>query len=86
LSRFISDSLKVNSLNISNINNLLPAESYSEVIHIGSYLAGLWEGDGHISIWPLNSNLKIKNLSLSITFHIKDLQLCERLKDVIGFG
>lgn len=52
--------------------------------HFGSYLAGLWEGDGHISISKPGS--KVNNLSLSITFHLKDLPLCERLKDVIGFG
>jgi hypothetical protein len=53
-------------------------------IQLGSYLAGFWEKNGHISI--SNSNSKVKNLSLSITFNIKDLPLCERLKEVIGFG
>jgi hypothetical protein len=84
LSRFIKDKLQVNSLNISNINNSLSAANFLEKIHFGSYLAGLYEGDGHISI--SNSNSKVKNLSLSITFNIKDFPLCERLKEVIGFG
>ena len=52
--------------------------------YLGSYLAGLWEGDGHISISKPDS--KVQNLSLSITFHLKDLPLAQRLKDIIGFG
>ena len=51
---------------------------------LGSYLAGLFEGDGHISISKPGS--KVQNLSLSITFHIKELPLAERLKDIVGFG
>ena len=53
-------------------------------IHLASYLAGLFEGDGHISISKPGS--KSNNLSLSITFHIKDLPLAVKLKEVIGFG
>ena len=49
-----------------------------------SYLAGLFEGRGHISISKHGS--KVSNLSLSITFNLKDLPLAERLKDVLGFG
>ena len=44
----------------------------------------MFEGDGHISISKPNSNSK--NLSLSITFHLKDLPLAEKLKDVLGHG
>lgn len=44
----------------------------------------MFEGDGHISI--SRPDAKYKNLSLSITFHLKDLPLAERLKDVTGFG
>lgn len=47
-------------------------------------MAGLWEGDGHIII--SKSDSKVKNLSLSITFNLKDLPLAERLKDVLEFG
>lgn len=52
--------------------------------HLGSYLAGLFEGDGHISISKPGSKVNI--ISLSITFHLKDLPLAERLKEVLGFG
>lgn len=47
-------------------------------------MAGLWEGDGHISI--SKSGSKGNNLSLSITFNLKDLPLAEKLKDELGFG
>ena len=53
-------------------------------ILLSSYLAGLFEGDGHISISKPGS--KSNNLSLSITFHLKDLPLAVKLKEVIGFG
>ena len=49
-----------------------------------SYLAGLFDAKGHISI--SKPDAKVKNLSLSITFNIKDLPLAERLKEVTGYG
>lgn len=61
----------------SNTNNLNKG-------FIGSYLAGLFEGDGHIYISNPKSPKAI--FSLSITFNLKDLPLAERLKDVLGFG
>ena len=76
----------INSLNnirkfstCSNDNN-----GNSMGIRLGSYLAGLFEGDGHISISKPGS--KSNNLSLSITFHLKDLPLAVKLKEVTGFG
>ncbi|MCZ6925411.1 MAG: hypothetical protein O7D30_09025, partial [Rickettsia endosymbiont of Ixodes persulcatus] len=78
----------VNSLNnirkfstCSNNNN-----DNRKGIYLGSYLAGLFEGvrRGHISISKPGS--KSKNLSLSITFHLKDLPLAVKLKEVTGFG
>ena len=85
MSRFTSEPLKVNNLgNNNNTKNSLPTANLTEEIHIGSYLAGLFEGDGHVNI--SNPGSKVQNLSLSITFHLKDLPLAERLKDVIGFG
>lgn len=55
---------------------------------IGSYLAGLWEGDGHIILpkqrasyqSPFFHNLEKKNTpSIAITFAEKDLPLVERI-------
>lgn len=56
----------------------------SKDIHLGSYLAGLFEGDGYISISKPGS--KSNSLSLSITFHLKDLPWAKKLKEVTGFG
>ena len=80
LSRFSRWPLTINCLNkISKFST----ESNQE-IHLGSYLAGIFEGDGHISI--SKSDSKVNNLSLSITFHLKDFSLPQRLKDVLGYG
>jgi hypothetical protein len=84
---FTRELLEVNLLGNSN-HSLSTAfgssKSPKEVSHFGSYLAGLWEGDGHIYI--SKPDTKVKTLSLSITFNIKDLPLAERLKDTIGHG
>jgi hypothetical protein len=47
---------------------------------IGSYLAGLIEGDGYISITNKNT------IILGITFNIKDKPLAEKLLNYIGTG
>jgi hypothetical protein len=50
-----------------------------------SYLAGLFEGDGHI--WIPNKNLKKKhNPRFCITFNLKDKPLADKLLKEIGFG
>jgi len=54
---------------------------------LGTYLAGLFEGDGHI--WIQNStSLKKKNHNprFCITFHLKDKPLAEKLLKIINFG
>jgi hypothetical protein len=51
---------------------------------LNSYLAGLFEGDGHI-ILSKNNNL-VKKITIGITFNIKDLPLCQHLKNIIGYG
>ena len=56
-------------------------ENKKEIIeHLGSYLAGLIEGDGYISI--TNENRVI----LGITFNIKDKPLAEKLLNYLGKG
>nr|YP_009327861.1 hypothetical protein [Epichloe festucae]APB96819.1 hypothetical protein [Epichloe festucae]APB96879.1 hypothetical protein [Epichloe hybrida] len=50
-----------------------------------SYLAGLFEGDGHI--WMPNEYLKKKhNPRFCITFGLKNKELALKLLDIIGYG
>lgn len=84
LNRVVSNRLNKFSTFSPGLNNKAASAGLSNYINLGSYLAGLFEGDGHISI--SKPDAKYKNLSLSITFHLKDLPLAERLKDVTGFG
>lgn len=51
----------------------------------GSYLAGLFEGDGHVLI-PNPSSKTTGRYTICITFHIKDLPLCEHIKMRINHG
>jgi len=50
-----------------------------------SYLAGLFEGDGHIWL-PRENNKNKNNPIFCITFNIKDKELAIKLLDKIGFG
>uniref|UniRef100_UPI002264B01A hypothetical protein n=1 Tax=Lentinus flexipes TaxID=3163629 RepID=UPI002264B01A len=53
--------------------------------NLGPYLAGLFEGDGHI--WIQNSNIKKKhNPRFCITFSLKNEPLAKKLLDLIGSG
>lgn len=53
--------------------------------YLKSYLAGLFEGDGHI--WIPNSNLKKKhNPRFCITFNLKNEPLAKLLVEIIGYG
>ena len=50
-----------------------------------SYLAGLFEGDGHI--WMPNESLKKKhNPRFCITFRLNNKELALKLLDIIGYG
>lgn len=53
--------------------------------YFGDYLAGLFEGDGHI--WVENNQSKNRyNPHFCITFHAKDLPVALFIKNKIGFG
>jgi len=71
-----SSIFKLNSKNVININ---PNKIYSP-LNIGSYLAGLIEGDGYIYI------TNEERVILGITFNIKDKPLATKLLDFIGKG
>ena len=54
-------------------------------ILLNSYLAGLFEGDGHI--WFPKNNMKKKhNPRFCITFNLKDEPLVKKLHSLIGYG
>jgi hypothetical protein len=53
--------------------------------NFGSYLAGLFEGDGHIWI-PKDNMIKKHNPRFCITFHISDLPLAKIILKKIGYG
>lgn len=53
--------------------------------NVKSYLAGLFEGDGHI--WFPKENMKKKhNPRFCITFNLKDEPLAKKLLNIIGYG
>lgn len=54
-------------------------------IIFNTYLAGLFEGDGHI--WLPNKNIKKKhNPRFCITFGLKNEPLAKKLLEIIGYG
>ena len=53
-----------------------------EINIFNSYLAGLFEGDGYISI--SRGKKSIRKVTIGITFNIKDLPLCKYLKFKLG--
>ena len=80
------DMAKIKGL-LENIINI--KKYYSKNVQInnnlGPYLAGLFEGDGHI--WIQNSNVKKKhNPRFCITFSFKNEPLATKLLDLIGSG
>lgn len=52
--------------------------------NFNTYLAGLFEGDGHITI--SNKEMKNKKVTIGITFNLKDLPLCNHIKLKLGYG
>jgi len=62
-------------------DNILPPFKFSQ--YLPSYLAGLWEGDGHLTFKRDKDNT-IVGATLAITFHMKDQPLCEHLQKLLG--
>lgn len=54
-------------------------------IVFNSYLAGLFEGDGHIWL-PKNNTKKKHNPRFCITFGLKNEPLAKKLLEIIGYG
>jgi hypothetical protein len=71
---------EINKYRIMNVNT-----------NFNSYLAGLFEGDGHIIFHKGNNQskkriTKIRKVTIGITFNIKDLSLCKHLKSRLEHG
>jgi hypothetical protein len=75
---------------VAFINNpLLVNSSFLKIFDnnkkIGSYLAGLWEGDGHIILPSFDDKGRLKNTPcMAITAHIKQLPLFKVFKEQLG--
>lgn len=59
-------------------------DTKNKKILFNSYLAGLFEGDGHI--WLPKDNKKKHNPRFCITFNLKDEPLAKKLLEIIGYG
>ena len=57
----------------------------NNISNLGPYLAGLFEGDGHIWIRKQKGTKK-HNPRFCITFGLKNEPLCKKLLDIIGSG
>lgn len=54
--------------------------------NLGSYLAGLIEGDGHIAVHDKDSKSKVYRPKIIITFNIHDRPLAEKLSTLLEVG
>lgn len=72
----------INKKNLSNIRHLTTKVVKNE---LGSYIAGLFEGDGHIWIQKIKSG-KNHNPRFCITFGLKNEPLAKKLLDIIESG
>jgi hypothetical protein len=67
------------------INKMKMIKNKNDKTLFGSYLAGLFEGDGHI--WFPKENIKKKtNPRFCITFGLKNEKLAKKLLELIGYG
>jgi len=81
----LSDSLPLYSQESGQSVENQPTNNNSEFI--GPYLAGLFEGDGHIVLFKsiiVNSKIKNTSPSIAITFVNKDLPLINKLIKIFG--
>ena len=65
---------------------LLKVEKLDSQVKLGSYLAGLIEGDGHIYVPSTKRDIKGKLLAahIEIVFHLKDLPLSQFIQNKVG--
>lgn len=80
----------ISGINISNkfllLSNSNKDKKTVEKINWGPYLAGLFEGDGHIEITKGKKPMHIRSILVAITFNLKDLRLCHHVKSLLENG
>ena len=78
-------SIDSNFKKLNLCSNLSPIKFNSTPPMLGPYLAGLFEGDGHIVLSKvINSKGKISYPYIAITFVNKDLPLINKLVEMFG--
>ena len=70
--------VQVGAPDMANLNLSDSDKTNKQISNLGAYLAGLYEGDGHISISKTNSKHQY-NPRFNITFNIKDKPLADKL-------
>jgi len=70
----------------SNNYNLNEFINVSDDNIFGSYLAGLWEGGGHVTFIYNSDRSRIIRADFGITFKLEDMPLAEHLLSELGVG
>lgn len=83
----VTDFLHILLKRLNNIQTIMINKMKKNTIIFNTYLAGLFEGDGHI--WFPKGNTKKKqkhNPRFCITFALKNELLAKKLLEIIGYG
>src|SRR5215471_6544935 len=70
--------VQIGAPDMANLNLSDNFKTTKQISNLGAYLAGLYEGDGHISMSKINSRHQY-NPRFNITFNQKDKPLAEKL-------
>jgi hypothetical protein len=75
---------------LDNLNDCAPEQYFTNlsVFPLGSYLAGLLEGDGTIVVPKTERSTKgrLNYPSIQIVFQLKDFPLCQAIQKQLGYG
>ena len=75
---------------VGNLNDCAPEQFITNlsVFPIGSYIAGLVEGDGSIIVPKTERSVKgkLNYPSIQIVFQLKDFPLCQAIQKQLGYG
>ena len=90
---FIIDNQQVTYMDlipVGNLNDCAPEQFITNlsVFPIGSYIAGLVEGDGSIIVPKTERSVKgkLNYPSIQIVFQLKDFPLCQAIQKQLGYG